>query len=94
MRAMGMKVEPVVTTPDVVKINDGDYLNLVNHLDTMKATDGGTPIIQLNHPRYLADENPNTPLESRGRDYGQKSHSKINKNGWTDLPHRMSDKWS
>jgi hypothetical protein len=73
MRAMGMKVEPVVTAPDVVKINDGDYLNLVNHLDTMKATDGGTPIIQLNHPRYLADENPNTPAELRGRDYGQKS---------------------
>ncbi len=73
MRAFGSEPAPVVKAPDVVKINDGDYKALVNHLDGLTATDRGKPIIELNHPRYEADENKNTPASSRGRDYGQKS---------------------
>jgi hypothetical protein len=73
MRAVGVEPAPVVKAPDVVKINDGDYRVLVDHLDQIKASDGGSPIITLNHPRYLADENPSTPASMRGRDYGQKS---------------------
>ncbi|MBS1956936.1 MAG: hypothetical protein JST89_22295 [Cyanobacteria bacterium SZAS-4] len=72
-RLTGKPAEPVVVAPDVVKYNDGDYLSMVNHLDKLKDTTGKTPVIQLNHPRYLADENPNTPAAQRGRDYGQKS---------------------
>ncbi len=72
-RITGKPAEPVVVAPDVVKYNDGDYLGMVNHLDKLKDTTGNTPVIQLNHPRYLADENPNTPAAQRGRDYGQKS---------------------
>jgi hypothetical protein len=69
----GWKVEPVVTAPNVFRYNDGDVKSFVDHLDTLKDTTGKTPVIQLNHPRYLADENPNTPVADRGRDYGQKS---------------------
>lgn len=72
-RLTGKPAEPKVVAPDVVKYNDGDYLAMVNHLDKLKDTTGKTPVIQLNHPRYLADENPNTPAAQRGRDYGQKS---------------------
>jgi hypothetical protein len=72
-RITGKAPEPVVTAPNVFKYNDGDYKAMVDHLDTLKDTTGKTPVIQLNHPRYLADENPNTPAAQRGRDYGQKS---------------------
>ncbi len=72
-RLAGKEPEPVVSVPDVVKYNDGDYKSMVTHLDGMKDTTGNTPVIQLNHPRYLADENPNTPAADRSRDYGQKS---------------------
>jgi len=82
MRAIGKEPEPVVTAPEVIKYNDGDYKAMVDHLDKLTATDGGKPIIQLNHPRYLADENPNTPAASRGRDYGQKSFK--NQQEWLD----------
>jgi hypothetical protein len=82
MRSFGVEPAPVVSAPDVVKINDGDYRSLVDHLDKLKATDGGSPIITLNHPRYMADENPNVPAASRGRDYGQKSFA--NQQEWLD----------
>ncbi|RTL42572.1 MAG: hypothetical protein EKK48_11330 [Candidatus Melainabacteria bacterium] len=72
-RLTGRPPEPVVKAPDVIKYNDGDYKAMVDHLDKLKDTTGNTPVIQLNHPRYLADENPNTPAAQRGRDYGQKS---------------------
>lgn len=72
MRAVGRPAE-VVKAPDVVKYNDGDYKSMVDHLDKLKDTTGNTPVIQLNHPRYLADENAKIPAEQRGRDYGQKS---------------------
>jgi len=62
-----------VKEPDVVKINDGDFRALADHLDGLKDSTGGTPVIQLNHPRFRADENPNTPRADRGRDYGQKA---------------------
>ncbi len=73
MRTMGKEPEPVVTVPDVIKYNDGDYKAMVTHLDKIVDKTGNTPIIQLNHPRYLADENPTTAAWARGRDYGQKS---------------------
>jgi len=82
MRAIGKEPEPVVTAPEVIKYNDGDYKAMVDHLDKLTATDGGKPIIQLNHPRYLADENANTPIDQRGRDYGQKSFK--NQQEWLD----------
>lgn len=72
-RLTGREPAPVFKKPDVVKINDGDYKALVTHLDQLKDSSGGTPVIQLNHPRFRADENPNTPRTERGRDYGQKS---------------------
>lgn len=72
-RLTGRTPEPVVKAPEVIKYNDGDYKAMVDHLDKLKDTTGNTPVIQLNHPRYLADENPNTPAAQRGRDYGQKS---------------------
>ncbi|MGH9552403.1 MAG: hypothetical protein ACRD3W_23650, partial [Terriglobales bacterium] len=62
-----------VKAPDVVKYNDGDYASLVQHLANIKDTTGNAPIITLNHPRYLADVNPNLPPEYQGRDYGRKS---------------------
>lgn len=72
-RMTGRDPAPVVKKPDVIKINDGDFRALVNHLDLLKDTTGGTPVIQLNHPRFRADENPNLPRGERARDYGQKS---------------------
>jgi hypothetical protein len=82
LRAIGIEPAPVVKTPDVKKINDGDVKGMVDVLDYLTATDGGKPIVQLNHPRYLADENPNTPAAQRGRDYGQKSFK--NQQEWLD----------
>lgn len=72
-RLVNMDDGPIVKPPDVVKYNDGDYKALVTHLDGLKDSTGGTPVIQLNHPRYLADHNPQLPNGSRDRDYGQKS---------------------
>jgi hypothetical protein len=72
-RLTGREPAPVFKKPDVVKINDGDYRALVDHLDKIKDSTGGTPVIQLNHPRFKADESPSTPVGDRGRDYGQKS---------------------
>ncbi len=88
MRAVGKEPEVVVKPPDVIKYNDGDYRAMVDHLDKIKDTTGNTPIIQLNHPRYLADENPTTPAWKRGRDYGQKSFK--NQQDWLD---RFADKY-
>ncbi len=88
MRAVGKEPEVVVKPPDVIKYNDGDYRAMVDHLDKIKDTTGNTPIIQLNHPRYLADENPTTPAWKRGRDYGQKSFK--NQQEWLD---RFADKY-
>jgi hypothetical protein len=82
MRAVKVEPAPVVKAPDVVKINDGDYRALVDHLDQLKATDGGSPIIELNHPRRAADLNPSTPEAMQGRDYGQKSFK--NHQEWLD----------
>jgi hypothetical protein len=75
MRAVGKTPEPMVKAPDVIKYNDGDIKGFVDHLDKLTDTTGNTPVIQLNHPRYLADENPKIPADQRGRDYGQKSFS-------------------
>jgi hypothetical protein len=88
MRAVGKEPEVVVKPPDVIKYNDGDYRAMVDHLDKIKDTTGNTPIIQLNHPRYLADENPTTPAWKRGRDYGQKSFK--DQQEWLD---RFADKY-
>lgn len=78
IRTMLGRPEPVVVKePPVVKYNDGDYAALVQHLDQIKDSTGGRPIIQLNHPRYLADHNPNLPAKYRGRDYGVKSFDSI-----------------
>lgn len=60
-------------TPKVEKIIDGDYKALVNHLDKIKDATGGRPVVQLNHPRFTADQSPDIPAKYRGRDYGQKS---------------------
>jgi hypothetical protein len=73
LRLTGRDASPVIKKPDVVKINDGDYKALATHLDGLKDSTGGTPVIQLNHPRFKADESPSTPVGERGRDYGQKS---------------------
>ncbi len=81
-RLVNMDTGPVVKPPDVVKYNDGDYKALVNHLDKLKDSTGGTPVIQLNHPRYLADHNPNLPAGARDRDYGQKSFK--NRKEWLE----------
>ena len=58
----------------VEKIFDGDYKALTTHLDGMKDSTGGRPVIQLNHPRWGADESASLPANLRGRDYGQKSY--------------------
>lgn len=73
LRMTGRDASPVFKKPDVVKINDGDYKALADHLDGIKDSTGGTPVIQLNHPRFKADESPSTPIGERGRDYGQKA---------------------
>ncbi|HEY9776947.1 MAG TPA: hypothetical protein V6C81_24495 [Planktothrix sp.] len=59
--------------PDVIKINDGDYKSLVAHLQNMKDSTGNTPVITLNHPRFMADKSPSLPDALRNRDYGRKS---------------------
>lgn len=59
--------------PVVKKIQDGNYKELANVLDATKDSTGGRPVIQLNHPRYGADESPNLDPSVRSRDYGQKS---------------------
>lgn len=87
-RIAGRTAEPVVKPPDVVRYNDGDYKALVDHLDKLTDTTGKTPVIQLNHPRYLADENPNTPAKLRGFDYGQKSFKSMDE--WRT---RFADKY-
>lgn len=58
---------------NVIKVPDGDVKAFVTHLDGLKDSTGGRPVIQLNHPRYGADESPNLDASVRGRDYGQKS---------------------
>jgi len=82
LKMTGRDASPVFKKPDVVKINDGDYKALVDHLDGIKDSTGGTPVIQLNHPRFKADESPSTPIGERGRDYGQKSFK--NQQEWLD----------
>lgn len=72
-RFIGETGEYKITMPEVVKINDGDFKTLAAHLANLKDTTGGRPVVQLNHPRYRADENPNLPRSARGRDFGQKS---------------------
>jgi hypothetical protein len=72
-RIMGLPEPSVVKEPPVVKYNDGDYAALVRHLDQLKDATGGRPVIQLNHPRYLADHDPHLPAKYRGRDYGVRS---------------------
>lgn len=71
-RFLGMPDEHIVA-PDVAKIKDGDYRALVDHLDLLKDTTGGRPVIQLNHPRPSQDFSPNLDPKVRGRDYGRKS---------------------
>ncbi len=72
-RLIGRPEPAVVKEPPVVKYNDGDYAALIQHLDQIKDSTGGRAVIQLNHPRYLADHNPDLPAKFRGRDYGVKS---------------------
>ncbi len=71
-----------VKMPEIKKIPDGDYKALANFLDGKKDSTGGTPVIQLNHPRYRADENMDLPIGDRARDYGQKSFK--SKQEWLD----------
>lgn len=71
-RYLGLAEERIIE-PDLVKIRDGDYRALVDHLDLMKDATGGRPVIQLNHPRPKQDFNPELPAAVRGRDYGRKS---------------------
>jgi hypothetical protein len=73
----GVKSEPPVKAPDVIKYNDGDMAGFVQHLDLLKDTTGKTPIIQLNHPRYTADWNASLEADVRGRDFGIKSFKNI-----------------
>jgi len=75
-------VEPVIVKPQVEKIPDGDFKTFATFLDGKFDTTGGTPVIQLNHPRYRADENPNLPRHDRARDYGQKAFR--SKQEWLD----------
>lgn len=59
--------------PGAVHYNDGDFNGLIKQIGDSPDTTGGLPVWQLNHPRYVADNNPNTPENLRGRDYGAKS---------------------
>lgn len=68
----------VVKKPDIVKYNDGDYKALVGHLDAIKDSEGKPAVITLNHPRFLADNNPALPADARGRDFGRKSFTDDN----------------
>ncbi|MBZ0185493.1 MAG: hypothetical protein K8F91_04510, partial [Candidatus Obscuribacterales bacterium] len=72
-RFVGKESEYSIGMPEVIKFNDGDFKALASHLANLKDTTGQRPVIQLNHPRYLADESPNLPVSQRGRDFGQKS---------------------
>jgi hypothetical protein len=56
-----------------VHYDDGDFNGLIKKIGNSPDTTGGLPVWQLNHPRYVADNNPNTPANLRGRDYGTKS---------------------
>lgn len=60
-------------SPEVVQLKNGDYKGLADHLDGIKDISGETPVIQMNHMRFKADESPNLPIEDRAVDYGQKS---------------------
>src|SRR5262249_54130712 len=73
-------VEPA--PPDVITYPDGDYKTLWAKLKGLKASDGGQPVIQLNHPRFKADFDTRLPPAERGRDYGIKSFGSIDK--WSD----------
>lgn len=59
--------------PEIVKVPDGNYRSLVEFLDNNKDSTGGTPVIELAHPRFRADESKSIPAADRGRDYGQKA---------------------
>ncbi len=74
--------EAPLEPPPVVKINDGNIKMLVDHLDKITDATGGRPVIQLNHPRFAADESPSLPAKVRGRDYGQKSFA--SQKEWVD----------
>lgn len=63
--------------PEVWRIKDGDYRDLVDRLDKVMDATGGRPVIQLNHPRWSQDESPNLDESVRGRDYGQKSFDSL-----------------
>ncbi len=56
-----------------IHYNDGDFNGLLKQIGDSADTTGKLPVWQLNHPRYLADNNPNLPDNLRGRDYGTKS---------------------
>ncbi|MFN8657357.1 MAG: PHP domain-containing protein [Candidatus Obscuribacterales bacterium] len=71
-RTLGMSEETIIE-PDLIKIRDGDYKALVDHLDLLKDTTGERPVIQLNHPRPKEDFNMDLDPKVRGRDYGRKS---------------------
>lgn len=60
-----------------IHYNDGDFNGLIKQIGNSPDTTGGLPVWQLNHPRYVADNNPNTPENLRGRDYGTKSFPNI-----------------
>ncbi len=73
-RLLGIEAAaPELVPPDVVKFNDGDYAALARHLSHQKATDGGTPIVQLNHPRASAELAADIPKNLRFADYGKLS---------------------
>lgn len=59
--------------PEVVQLTNGDYKGIAEVLARTKDSGGGTPVVQMNHMRFKADESPNLPFEDRAVDYGQKS---------------------
>ena len=82
-KMFGMAIpEAPLKPPPTFTIPDGNFRPLVDHLDKNLDATGGRPVIQLNHPRFSADENPNLPANTRGRDYGQKSFK--NQQEWVD----------
>lgn len=73
-RAFGIaEPPPVVKAPDVVKIADGDAKAFAEHLANQKATDGGTPVINLHHPRATEELDSSLPRNLRFADYGKLS---------------------
>lgn len=74
--------EPAVKLPPVKQIQDGNIKMLTDHLETTPDATGGRTIIQMNHPRWSADESPDLPAKVRGRDYGQKSYG--SQKEWVD----------